>query len=136
MRTSNSEVPKRNILSLKENGSQDPLVDLVDACVKTLQLVIPIDREEIQERQFITTIRLTVHLVDLAVLSYSGAHLNDFGKHCALHTPKIFDLLSPFSAALFETNKKRTIDEFLSSEEILSIHMQQCHLLCLDAFHD
>lgn len=56
-------------IPLKENGSQDPLVDLVDACVKTIQLVIPIDHEEIQERQFITTIGLTVHLVDLAEYS-------------------------------------------------------------------
>lgn len=87
----------------------NPVRDLVNLCVDTLQLVIPISREDIVEWQYMAAIRLTVHLIDLGVLSYAGAHLNYFGKHYALENPRIFDLLTPFSGGLFKKQMTRDI---------------------------
>lgn len=120
-----------------ETAEPSTVRDLVNFCVDTLQLVIPISREDIVEWQYIATIRLTVHLIDLGVMSYAGAHVNDFGKHCVLETPRIFNLLTPFSRGLYKADGiEPYLDDTMADEEVIAIQMQQCHLLCLDEFHD
>jgi hypothetical protein len=68
---------------------------------------------------FITTLRLLVHILDLSVISYAGAHLNNFIEdYLELRNPRV-DLLSPYD----ETSRD-------------SVVLQRCSLQCLDSFHN
>jgi hypothetical protein len=75
---------------------------------------------KITELGFITASQLLVHMLDLAVVGFAGAHVNNFAKTYLEMESKI-NLLKPYSE-----------DEQLQKQSIV---FQPCHLQCLDAFH-
>jgi tetratricopeptide (TPR) repeat protein len=67
-------------------------------------------------------IRLVVNTIDLAVLSYTGAHLGRFDQEYLGEDISVIDVLAPFTGG--------------DGPNIPSIKLRRCPLQCLGSFHD
>lgn len=73
------------------------------------------------EKSFITRLQLIVHILDLGVVSFAGAHVRNFVQTYSLRDESKIDLLEPFSGA---------VEHFSDS-----VVLRRCSLQCLHDFH-
>ena len=106
-------------------GEQDDLLLCVPRCMEFLigfGLVLANASHDRIHLSISATLRLVVSTVDLAVTSYSGAHVSRFDQEYLGEDIAVIDVLGPFPS--------------LNESQIPLIKLSRCQLQCLDAFHN
>lgn len=114
-----SDTPGRFLPSaLIEELAPEEVNSIYLQCDNIRRLVMPGTQSELSMLRMLWE---AVHLIDLGVLSYSGAHLMDYAAS-DLQVPTIINLMEPFPG--------------FTNDSTAPMYMQRCHLQCLDTFHD
>ena len=123
MHTKSSTVSSEVLLE-QALGEQDNLLLSVPCCMRfldTLGLVLTGPSVARSHLSTLGVLRLVVHTIDLAVVSYAGAHLDRFDEKYLGEDVAVIDVLDPFAIS-YKT-------------QIPSIKLRRCQLQCLDTFH-
>ena len=113
------------VLLARALEEQDNMLLCVPCCTNFLDmlgLVLASPSDTKTSPSITTVLRLVVNTVDLAVVSYAGAHLSRFDEEFLGEDIVDLDVLGPFDSLL--------------KSQIPSIKLSRCHLQCLDSFHN